>query len=265
MDPLWCSKDGLPLIRYWYPAITLERDWLLFQMGRWKLPGREKVSDQDRTFFLAPGTEDEFFQKYETWHPSRGGGSSRLNSRSRISPTILLSYESTNGGIDLPDGLRREQNHANVNIITEYSELRICFPKDRLPLGCALCADLNAHVINYSRDKIFKAEVYPQCLYSTRRDSSPGDACRAGPESIDRHPNTGDTIRYQQTLRVPEGPQIFVWGVLGHTHRYGVDYKVYELDQNGTRGALLYDAQCADGIPGCFSPYFDYQHIPTRF
>ena len=28
---------------------------------------------------------------------------------------------------------------------------------------------------------------------------------------------------------------------------------------------LIYDASCPNGIPGCASPFFDYQHIPMRY
>ena len=217
-------------------------------------------------FFLAPGTEDEFFQKYETGLQEAVEVPQIKLEISDFSHHFIM-YESTNGGIDLPDGLRREQNHANVNIITGVQRTEDMV----LPEGTAFhwdahyVLDLNAHVINYSRDKIFKAEVYLNVYTQPAGTAAQEMHAVLVPNPLIVIPNTGDTIRYQQTLRVPEGPQIFVWGVLGHTHRYGVDYKVYELDQNGTRGALLYDAQCADGIPGCFSPYFDYQHIPTRF
>lgn len=217
-------------------------------------------------FFLAPGTEDEFFQKYETGLKQDVEVPQIKLQISDFSHHFIM-YESTNGGVDLPDGLRREQNHANVNIITGVQRTEDMV----LPEGTAFhwdanyVLDLNAHVINYSRDKVFKAEVYINVYTQPSGTAAQEMHAVLVPNPLIVIPNTGDTVRYQQTLRVPDGPQIFVWGVLGHTHRYGVDYKVYELDQNGNRGAMLYDAQCADGIPGCFSPYFDYQHIPTRF
>ena len=44
---------------------------------------------------------------------------------------------------------------------------------------------------------------------------------------------------------------------LGRDHRNG-------RRTGGQQGELLYDASCPQGIPGCVSPYFDYQHIPMR-
>ncbi|MCB0683650.1 MAG: hypothetical protein KDC32_22530, partial [Saprospiraceae bacterium] len=57
--------------------------------------------------------------------------------------------------------------------------------------------------------------------------------------------------------------EVFLWGLMGHTHKYGKGYKVYRRT-GGQQGELLYDASCPQGIPGCVSPYFDYQHIPMR-
>ena len=58
---------------------------------------------------------------------------------------------------------------------------------------------------------------------------------------------------------------IYLWGLMGHTHKYGTDYKMYKRNSNGTRGTMLYDAQCSEGVPGCFNPYYDYRHIPLRY
>ena len=53
---------------------------------------------------------------------------------------------------------------------------------------------------------------------------------------------------------------------MGHTHQYGVGYKAYERSALTKKKAdMIYDASCPNGIPGCASPYFDYQHIPMRY
>jgi Secretion system C-terminal sorting domain len=51
---------------------------------------------------------------------------------------------------------------------------------------------------------------------------------------------------------------------MGHTHKYGTAYTAHKR-VNGQQGELLYDASCSEGIPGCVSPFFDYQHIPMRY
>lgn len=77
-------------------------------------------------------------------------------------------------------------------------------------------------------------------------------------------PNTGDEITHTQDVYSNTG-DVYVWGVMGHVHKYGTGYKVYERMPGGVQGELIYDAACANGVPGCVSPYFDYQHIPMRY
>ena len=59
-------------------------------------------------------------------------------------------------------------------------------------------------------------------------------------------------------------PERHFWGIMGHTHQWGTGYKVYKRE-NGVQSDLIYDASCAQGVPGCVAPYFDYQHIPIRY
>jgi hypothetical protein len=52
---------------------------------------------------------------------------------------------------------------------------------------------------------------------------------------------------------------------MGHTHKYGQGYKVWKRLPNGQKGELIYDASCPMAIPGCPTPWYDYQHIPIRY
>src|SRR5690606_8746505 len=75
-------------------------------------------------------------------------------------------------------------------------------------------------------------------------------------------PNNGQTVKFEQPVVVPGLGEVFVWAMAGHTHKYGRSYKVYLRNANGTKGQLIYDGACPEGIPGCQVPYFNYQHIP---
>ncbi|MBK6620170.1 MAG: T9SS type A sorting domain-containing protein [Saprospirales bacterium] len=76
-------------------------------------------------------------------------------------------------------------------------------------------------------------------------------------------PNNGDMVTFTQTINYNLG-EVYLWGVMGHTHKYGEGYKVYKR-VNAQQRDLTYAAPCAQGIPGCVSPFFDYQHIPMRY
>lgn len=75
-------------------------------------------------------------------------------------------------------------------------------------------------------------------------------------------PNNGNEITHRQTINYNLG-ELYIWGLMGHTHQYGTGYKVWTRE-NGLQGELIYDAGCPQGTPGCAAPFFDYQHIPYR-
>jgi hypothetical protein len=78
-------------------------------------------------------------------------------------------------------------------------------------------------------------------------------------------PNTGDMITHSKSEFQAGADSIYIWGLMGHTHKYGQGYKVWKRLSNGQRGELVYDASCPDGEPGCIAPWFDYRHIPMRY
>jgi hypothetical protein len=78
-------------------------------------------------------------------------------------------------------------------------------------------------------------------------------------------PNNGNEVTHTQDVSIFGANEIYVWGMMGHVHKYGTGYKIYERLPGNNTGELLYDAACANGVPGCVSPYFDYQHIPMRY
>lgn len=77
-------------------------------------------------------------------------------------------------------------------------------------------------------------------------------------------PNNGNPYTFNQALTFNLG-KVYVWSMMGHTHQWGTAYDVYLRNANGTKGEHVYDGACPKGIPGCATPFFDYQHIPMRF
>ena len=59
-------------------------------------------------------------------------------------------------------------------------------------------------------------------------------------------PNNSNTITHTQHVN-PNFGEIYVWGLMGHTHQYGTGYKVYERLPGGQQGELIYDASCPLG------------------
>ncbi len=217
-------------------------------------------------FYLEPGGEIEFFQKYELNLPANLEVN-RLDVKMGSFSHHFIIYDFNPGGsAGIPHGLRLDADHSNIGLVTAVQEsidLRLpggtAFPWDK-----NLVLDLNSHYINYSSNLPYQAEVYVNVYTQPQGTAAQEMHSELIPNFDIPIPNSGDLIKHSQAINPPFG-EIFVWGMMGHTHKYGTDYKVYKRLSNGQKGELIYDASCPQGIPGCISPFFDYRHIPMRY
>ncbi|MBL7828042.1 MAG: T9SS type A sorting domain-containing protein [Saprospiraceae bacterium] len=218
-------------------------------------------------FFLAPDGEVEYYQKYELYLPN-DVEVNHLNFD--ISPYshhfIVYNFVGT-GANSIPAGLRLNSFHNDINLVAAVQEATDL----TLPSNTAfrwdnnLVLDLNSHYINYSLTKPFQCEAYVN-VYT----QAPGTADQEMFATLLVKPdipipNSGDLITHTNPEFQFGADSIYVWGLMGHTHKYGKGYKVWKRLSNGQKGDLIYDASCPQGIPGCPTPYYDYQHIPLRY
>lgn len=216
-------------------------------------------------FFLEPGGEIEYFQKWALDLPD-DVDVNRIDFQIANYSHHFLLYYFENDGSQVPDGLRLNQNHSDIGLFAAIQE-KIDLD---LPKGTAfrwkkdVVLDLNSHYINYSFTQVYKAEVYLNIYTQPGGSAAQEMQSSLIPNISINIPNDGTPRTFQQPI-FTGGGEIFVWGLMGHTHKYGKDYKVYLRNANGTKGEMIYDASCPEGIPGCVSPYFDYQHIPMRY
>ena len=220
-------------------------------------------------FFLAPAGEPlderEFFQKYELDLPEAlEVYRMELLFSSYSHHFILFDYDSPSVAQNVAPGFRPEPYHQGISYTAAVQE-----PTDLLlPQGTAflwgenMVLDLNSHYINYSANQVYQAEVYVN-VYTQPSGTAAQEMQTTLFANFDIYiPNDGDLHTFSKTVNSNSG-EVFLWGLMGHTHKYGKGYKVYRRT-GGQQGELLYDASCPQGIPGCVSPYFDYQHIPMR-
>jgi hypothetical protein len=216
-------------------------------------------------FFLPPGEELEYFQKYELDLPG-DVEINRLDMQIGTYSHHLILYDfGTNGSNAVTDGLRLAPYHANISLVSAIQEATDL----KLPTGTAfrwpsdLVLDMNSHYINYSATMVHQAEVYVN-VYTQDMGTAAQEMFTTLIVKDDIYiPNNENTITFNQVVNQNLG-QIYLWGLMGHTHKYGTSYKVWKR-QNFQPTDLLYDAACARGIPGCVAPYFDYRHIPFRY
>lgn len=218
-------------------------------------------------FYLAPDGEVEYFQKWEMNLPANVEVSGLDFKISPFSHHFLLYNFTGTGAASIPAGLRLNANHSQINLVAAVqAETELRLPnKTAFFWEPNIVFDLNSHYINYSLAKPYQCEAYVNVYTQT-----PGTAHQEMFATLLVNPNipipnTGNLITHTKSEFQFGADSIYVWGLMGHTHQYGRDYKVWKRLPNGQKGELIYDASCAMGIPGCPTPWFDYQHIPIRY
>lgn len=221
-------------------------------------------------FFLEPqgkaGNEVEYYQKWEL-NLSKDVEVNRVDHVISNSSHHFIIYNFNNAAnaTSIAPGLRLDAYHSNISLVSavqERTDLRLPprtaykWKKDRV-------LDLNSHYINYSANHVYKAEAYIN-VYTQPSGTAKQEMFAT------LVPNTNITIPNNNQTTMVEAPffylgKVYVWGLMGHTHKYGTGYKVFKRLPNGSKGELMYDASCPNGLPGCASPYYDYQHIPMRY
>jgi Secretion system C-terminal sorting domain len=220
-------------------------------------------------FFLAPqgqvGDEVEYFQKWECNLPAV-----EVNRIDHIIANyshhfIIYNYTNTTTPNSLAAGLRLNAYHSNVNLVSAVQErldLKLP-PKTAYKWAKNPILDLNTHYINYSANQVYRAEAYINIYTQPVGTAKQEMFAQLIPYTNISIPNNNQTTTYERDFIL--FGKAYIWGLMGHTHKYGTGYKIFKRLPNGAKSDLLYDASCPNGLPGCASPYFDYKHIPMRF
>lgn len=223
-------------------------------------------------FFLAPqgqaGNEAEYFQKWEVNLPE-AVEVNRIDHKIANSSHhfITYNYNKPSDANVVTAGLRTNAYHNNINLVAavqEATDLRLPdrtafkWEKDRT-------LDLNSHYINYSSAHVYKAEAYINFYTQPNGTAKQEMKAQLIPNTSIVIPNNNQTTMIEQPLILGFAGKVYVWTLMGHTHKYGTGYKMWKRTTGGTRGELIYDAGCPAGIPGCQTPIYDYQHIPMRY
>ena len=221
-------------------------------------------------FYLAPagepGSELEYFQKYaldllEDVEVNR----IEILISSYSHHFIIYDWDSPQAASTVPPGLRLNPFHNGISLVAAVQEQDDLM----LPEGTAfrweddLVLDLNSHYINYSATSVYQAEAYLNIYTQPVGTAAQEMHTRLIVNDDIYIPNNGDPITFTQNY-TPNLGEVYMWAFTGHTHQYGTGYEAFYRN-NFVEGDIFYDGSCPQGIPGCVSPFFDYQHIPWRY
>jgi len=211
--------------------------------------------------------EVEYFQKWELDFPS-DQEITRIDTKmgTYSHHFIMYNFDAANDANGVPAGFRLSQSHNNISLVEAIQSSTDL----KLPEGSAfkwdndIVLDLNSHYINYDVSTVYKAEAYVN-IYTQPNGTAAQEMFTVLVANPNIYiPNNGNPYSFNDVFNDNLG-NVFIWSMMGHTHKYGTGYDVYLRNPNGTKGEHIYDAACPQGIPGCSTPFFDYQHIPTRF
>ncbi|MFK7933386.1 MAG: T9SS type A sorting domain-containing protein [Saprospiraceae bacterium] len=216
-------------------------------------------------FFMEPGGEEEYYQKYELDLPD-DVEVTRMDVKigTFSHHMIVYNYDTPQAANNVRAGLRDEQEHDAIGFVATVAESQDIV----LPAKTAFfwqkndVLELNPHYINYSAELPYQAEVYINVYTSPKGTAKQEMRSTLVPNFNIFIPNDGDERTF--TRPVIFNAELFVWQLGGHTHRYGTDYKIWKRNSNGSKGDMIYDGECPNGVPDCNVPFFDYQHIPNR-
>ena len=222
-------------------------------------------------FYLNPAGQDfseiELFQKYALDLPA-DVDVNRIDMQisSFSHHFIIYNFPVAFASNSIDPGFRLDPDHSAISLTTAVQEATDL----ELPQGTAfiwdsdMVLDLNSHYINYDASNTYQAEVYFNVYTQpagTAIQEMKTDLLLKSDIFI---PNNGNQYDFDKSEF--GGGTRYVWGLMGHTHQWGTDYKMYLRNANGSKGELIYDASCTlDGAPGCVAPFYDYQHIPIRY
>lgn len=223
-------------------------------------------------YFLSPagqaGDELEYFQKYELdMQLTEDIEVNRVDLQIGASSHhfIIYDFDNPNNAASLQPGLREYPYHFGIGLVAAVQETTDL----TLPKGTAflweedIVLDLNSHYINYSSTETLKAEAYLNVYTQASGTAAQEMKTELIVNSNIFIPNNGNEDKEVDVVN-PNLGDVYVWGMMGHTHQWGTGYQVFKRE-NGVKGELIYDGACAAGRPGCVSPFFDYQHIPIRY
>lgn len=293
--------DGQP--RLDYEEIELVRQWILYGAGDTNhyvssqllsdyyngpgIPRINALTPPDPSegfqlhygpFFLAAGTEKEFFYKYETMIPDSTEVhrvKTEINEYSHH--TALYKY---NDDLDIffDPGLRPVNSIIDAAGVYYASDIIGQWPNSQdliLPQGTAFywedsaVVDINYHIPNYNQDSILPAELYmniytqPTGTAQTEMISGPIYYGGDNPLNLTLFPNGNDTTLVINHFETDTTYTWYIWSMMAHTHRLGKEYNVWLRNNDGTKGEHIYDGHYNSDYT--FNQgYYDWAHPPFR-
>lgn len=230
--------------------------------------------------FLSPSQEVEYDIKYELNLPA-DFEVTRLNLKMNDESHhfILYKFNDAASANSVNQGLR-PINIVSTALDPDNNEFVAGWQNDvdiRLPAGTAFrwagntVLNLNYHVPNYS-GLILPADMYLNVHtqpYGTAIKEMKSDLVQYDANTL-WPPSVGIVFtlppgEWTLTDKWDTGPQINMWMLTTHTHKYGTDYDLYQQTPSGGKGEKIFEGFMDYTYCNCDVGYYDWEHPPVKY
>lgn len=150
----------------------------------------------------------------------------------------------------------------------------------RLPEGTAYkwnegtVLDLNYHLKNYSTTSVLAADVYVNVYTQPQSEENVemfSELAIYGIDSpnpllgiLDLNIPAGEQLWFEEPFFEIPNAQINMWMMSSHTHQLGKDYNIYLNNEDGSKGAHVFDGWFNSDYTA-FQNFYDYEHPPVLY
>jgi hypothetical protein len=196
--------------------------------------------------FLPKNSETEIFIKYDA-HLLDTVEINRIEiSQSPESHHFVIYKFYPGQAVNFPEGLRDTTNssHGSADFLAVFSPLthdHVLPPTTAYHIPKTTVFDLNYHILNSNPDSVLGAEVYFNVYTQPKGTAQKFMYSRFFPDlSIILPPH--DTTRYTQVACDSAETNLWeIWIMYTHTHKYGINYNVWDRNADGSKGPQVYN------------------------
>ncbi|HEV7231736.1 MAG TPA: T9SS type A sorting domain-containing protein [Bacteroidia bacterium] len=222
---------------------------------------------------LDSNSEMEYFMKYDLHLPDTiEVNRIELFMGAASHHFILYKFLSPSAATNFADGMRIQDPATGQGSSTGYSNIVSAWQRPynfQLPAGTAYSwesgsvLDFNHHLYNYNPDSVLGMDIYLN-IYTQPKHT----AQHTMYSTLFYNPNilipAGQTATFTQSKTFSSAANNWnVWFMSSHTHKYGVDFNIFQRNSDGTTGAQMYQGKF-DYSHNTYAGSFDWAHPPVE-
>ena len=200
--------------------------------------------------FIPKNTETEYFLKYPTKVAATEVTQLELAQPPQSHHFVIYKFF-TGQDVNFSPGLRYNSgtgangpSHGSADALCAFAPMQVTHtlpPTTAYYLEQNAVFDLNLHIVNTSPDSVLAAEIYFN-MYTQPVGTAQKYMYRRNFPDLGIVIPPGDTTSFTQLAQDSSETNMWeIWILYTHTHRFGIDYDVWERNADGSQGTQVYE------------------------